>query len=571
MPQRWTNARSAGACALVAIVATLPYLNSLRADFTFDDIGLIRDNAAVQVLPASDLLLYVYHPGGLYRPLTMLTYAANAGISPAPFGFHLVNVAVHALVSVAVLLLARRLLIQPLAAIAAALLFAVHPIHTEAVTSVVGRAELLAALGVLVALLAGARALRAAGGQRAGWATLSVAAFAAALLAKESAFAALGLFAVLHWWVDRSAGLRQRIVQLLPYVIVAVAYLALRVAVVGSLALPEAPGSLDNPLAHVATAARLRTAVIVLWDYLALLTAPMQLSADYSFNQVPVAFTWDDPRFLLAAALYAVLLAAISLAAARAPELLVAAVFAAVPLTLTANLLFPIGTIKAERLLYLPSLGWCLAAGWLAARLAVRHSAAARVGLAIVVLAFAARAWVRNEDWRDEAALYAATLRDAPASAKAHHNAAVALERANQLDEAMAEFRQTLEIYPGYASAAFGIGHVYALKDVDAGAVHWYEAALRDDPKLSKAHLQLGLLRQEYGDLDTAEAAFLAGLESEPNSPMLLVNLSAVRLAQGDRWRAQATLARLDSVGTVDPHEHELVAAARREIEVALR
>jgi tetratricopeptide (TPR) repeat protein len=135
----------------------------------------------------------------------------------------------------------------------------------------------------------------------------------------------------------------------------------------------------------------------------------------------------------------------------------------------------------------------------------------------------------------------------------------------------MAEFRQTLQIYPGYASAAFGIGHVYAMKGVDAGAVHWYEVALRDDPKLAKAHLQLGLLHQEHGHLDTAEAAFLAGLDSEPHSPMLLVNLSAVRLAQGDRWRAQATLARLDGIGTVDAHEHELVAAARREIEVALR
>ena len=178
---------------------------------------------------------------------------------------------------------------------------------------------------------------------------------------------------------------------------------------------------------------------------------------------------------------------------------------------------------------------------------------------------------MRNADWRDETALYDATLRDAPASAKAHHNAAVALERAGRLDEAMAEFRQTLEIYPGYASAAFGIGCIYALKDVDAGAVHWYEAALRLEPTFARAHLQLGLLRQEYGDFDTAEAAFLAGLASEPNSPMLLVNLSAVRLSQGDRWRAQATLARLDRIGTVDPQEHELVAAARREIEVALR
>src|SRR5262245_1116481 len=150
MPQYWTRAvapasvpvaraarrwqATALQSAFVALVAVLPYLNALPADFTFDDVGVIRDNSAVQALPAADLLHYVYEPGALYRPLTMLTYAANTRVSGAPFGFHLVNVVLHALVTVAVFLLALELLASRVAATAAALLFAVHPIHTEAVT-----------------------------------------------------------------------------------------------------------------------------------------------------------------------------------------------------------------------------------------------------------------------------------------------------------------------------------------------------------------------------------------------------------------------------------------------------
>jgi tetratricopeptide (TPR) repeat protein len=118
---------------------------------------------------------------------------------------------------------------------------------------------------------------------------------------------------------------------------------------------------------------------------------------------------------------------------------------------------------------------------------------------------------------------------------------------------------------------AFGIGHIYSLKGMDGGALRWYEEALRLEPTFVKAHLQIALLRQGRGEYDAAEAALRTGLDSEPNNRMLLVNLSAVQLAQGDRWRAGAALTRLAGLGTLDAEEHEVVEAARREIEVALR
>jgi hypothetical protein len=334
------------AVVFIALVAILPYGNALSADFTFDDVDVVRDNPAVQIYPAHRLLNYVHQTGSLYRPLTMLTYAANACISRDPFGYHVVNVLLHALVAIAVFCLGLRILHSRVAAVAAALLFAAHPIHTEAVTNIVGRAELLAALGVLLALLAFARARESAGRRRVVWSAVSVAAFAAALLAKESAFTGLGLLVVFHWWIDRRVNLRQRLAALMPYAAVGIGYLLLRFAVVGALGLPEAPGSLDNPLAHVDLWSRLRTAVIVLWEYVGLLALPLHLSADYSFDQIPVAHSWLDPRFLIAAALLCGLAGVLVAAMRRAPVLAVAALFTLVPLALTANLLFPIGTIK---------------------------------------------------------------------------------------------------------------------------------------------------------------------------------------------------------------------------------
>lgn len=562
---------SAALVALIAAVAIVAYLNALSGAFTFDDVGVIRDNPAVQIRPAVELLGYVYQPGALYRPLTMLTYAANASVSRAPFGYHLLNILLHALVSVAVFFLALRVLGSRLGATAAAVLFAVHPIHTEAVTGVVGRAELLSALAVLVTLLTFLRARDSASGRRIVWMAASVAAFGAGLLAKESAFTALGLLAVLHWWIDRRASLYQRCAALVPYAAVGAAYLVLRLAAVGALGMPEAAGALDNPLAHVDLWARLRTTVIVLWDYIGLLALPLHLSSDYSFDQIPVAQSWLDPRFLVATVLLAGVTGAILAAARRAPVLIVAALFTVVPLALTANLLFPIGTIKAERLLYLPSVGWVLASGWLTARAAAQRSPRWLVAVALLAAAYGARTWMRNRDWRDDPTLYAATLVDAPDSAKAHYNAAVMLEVSDRLDDAMVHYRRALEIYPEYGAAALGIGSVYAKRGIDVGALHWFEEALRRDPYSRKVHLQIGLLYELRGEHDAAEAAFRTGLASAPNDPLLLVNLSAVRLNEGDWWGAAETLAELNHVDTLDREEHTQVALMRHAIEVSLR
>jgi tetratricopeptide (TPR) repeat protein len=562
--------RTVCAVAVVIAAAVLPYLNALGGDFTFDDIGVIRDNPAVQVFPAWNLLTYVYPFGDLYRPLAMLTYAANATMSPAPFGFHLVNVLLHAAVSAAVLAFARLVFAHAgtsdalLPALIAALIFAVHPVHTEAVANVVGRAELLSTLGVLVSLLAFARAIGRTGAVRMVWIGLSLLAFAAALLSKESAFTELGLVVIVSVYRRHRLG-----AVLLPYLVVGAAYLWLRHVVVGSLTLPARPPLLDNPLAYVDAGTRIRTAVVVLWEYVSQLAFPLRLSADYSFNEIPLALTWSDPRFLLAAATLAALVLGCVIAAFRAPPLCFAVLFACIAIGLTSNIPFPIGTIKAERLLYLPSVGWCLAAGWVAA-MAMRRRPACGAVLAVVVLACAGLAAARNADWRDDYTLFLRTAATAPHSAKAHRNRAVALIRAGALDAAEAECRETLRIYPQHASAAFTIGTIYERRGDFLGALWWYEDALRREPEFVKAHAGLCQVHRLRGENDSAEAACRAGLEREPDNLLLLVDLAWLRLAADDLWETRGLVAKLDQLRTLDRDEQAAVAMNRDDIVQAL-
>jgi Flp pilus assembly protein TadD len=514
-PSAWWQGREpVGFTVLVAALAVLPFLNALTAGFALDDLPRIVENPMVQGRePTLNLLTWVDRPE-IYRPLTMLTFAANARMGTSATGYHVVNVLVHAGVTVLAFVLAKVLLRSSLGAAAAAALFAVHPIHTEAVTNVFGRAELLAALFVLISLLSLARARGDAppDSRSSLWLVVSLVAFGAALLSKESAITAVVLCGVVHFWISPEHRLARTLRVVVPYVLVGIAYLGWRWYLVGALGMPVLPQLLDNPLAHVTLVPRLATALVVMGDYLRLLTFPLALSSDYSFNQLPVVMSAWDARLPLATAVFVVLAVALIVGLRREPVTVVVAAFVFAPLVATANILVVIGTIKAERLLYLPSLGWCLAAGWVVALLARRRRPFALGALAIVLCLFAGQTWVRNEDWRDGATAHAAAVRTAPDSAKTHYNWARDLIRQRRLDEAIHHLRRSVAIYPDWVASQANLGGALALTGRLAEAGTHLTLAARLDPgspivriNLAQVLLQQGRFEEAFEQLETAK------------------------------------------------------------------
>jgi hypothetical protein len=196
--RRWLPA------ALVALLAAAVFAHTLPFDFVYDDVPVILRNEHLHSLAAwREILAGPWWSSGLYRPLTSLTFAINWAMGGgSPWPFHLTNVLAHAAASVLVLLLAKRLL-PPAAALAAALLFAVHPVHVEAVANLVGRAEVLATLFTVAAAL-----LYLEWGERptplrgAGVLLLVL----LGLGSKESAFAAPALLLVVDWAAARRGG-----------------------------------------------------------------------------------------------------------------------------------------------------------------------------------------------------------------------------------------------------------------------------------------------------------------------------------------------------------------------------
>ncbi|HXJ36249.1 MAG TPA: tetratricopeptide repeat protein [Candidatus Eisenbacteria bacterium] len=518
------------ALVLVLVAALLPYLNSLAGEFVFDDIALVLQNPnRTPGMGLFDWFTRVTAPGPVYRPLPMVTFALNAMYGASPVGYHVVNVALHVAASAAAFDLGLLLAGSTSVALLAGLLFAVHPVHTEAVSNIAGRPEILAGLFSLLALSSFVRARRE--GATWLWDAVACVALAAGMFSKENAFTVLPLLVLVYAWI-RPAD-RHWLV-LAPYVVVAAACLAVRHAVVGSLVLAALPPHIDNPLAHVSTLERLRTAAVILQDYLAVLALPMRLSADEGFNQVPVVESWGDPRFLAAMAVLGAVAAGIYVAVRkRRGVVVVGALFGAIALSLTANVLFPIGTNKAERLLYLPSFGWCLAIGWLAATWAEESRARLRV-VVVVLLLFAARTCVRNLDWRTNFTFFTATAEASPGSARANKNAGSVYAMTGNWEAAREHYARALDIDPTYALAALGLGGVAAAQGAAREAATWYAKAATLDPTLVVAHLYLGQTLLQTGDLRGAEAAYRTGVAASPGEPQLVLGFLGARAAQDD-------------------------------------
>jgi tetratricopeptide (TPR) repeat protein len=448
----------AAAAAALALLVALAYGNALDAGFVLDGRTIVLEDPRLRGASAEHLRLVLgrdyWWPSfvsGLYRPVTTLSYLANytiLGNGSRPAGYHVINLALHWANAVLVYLVARGLLGDRAAGLWIAALFAAHPIATEAVTYVVGRADLLATFFVLGALLLHVRASYASGWRRA--LALAGLALAAALgvLSKESAVALVPLLV----WYDLTLG--DRTARRLPAVVTGwlvaaapiLAVWAVRARLYAGLPPVLAP-FVDNPLLRADFWTARATAVGVLAREFWLLVWPRWLSCDYSYDQIPLV-SWrldgTSDRAAIAGAL--LLLAALTTVIRRRRSALAFFVgFFFVTLLPTANLLRLIGSIMAERFLYLPSAAFA-ACVVLTVRGGCRRRPVAAVLLGALVVACAVRTAARNRDWHDDLRLWSSAVAAAPGSFKTHQGVAYAHYLARRFDLAIPAAERALAI-----------------------------------------------------------------------------------------------------------------------------
>lgn len=439
----------------IVLLAVAASFTSLANGFAHDDVALIANDWRVHRLSAPvRFFAQPYWPHStLYRPLTSLAFALEWSLGGgAPWVYHAVNVVLYALVCLLVFRLARRLLGERAGWWATAL-FAVHPVHTEAVANAVGQSELWAALLVILALdhYVAVRRTRDLRLLDVAWLTVL---YGSACLFKEHALMLPGLLLAAEVTVlggNVRDVVRWRELTLLgaALALTAAAYWSAHAVVVGTFVGETAA----VPLQNLRPLDRLLTMLGVVPEWFRLLLLPAHLQADYMPQELPLAHGLGGRQM---AGVFFLLLSGFAAARSRRkhPALTFAVCWLAITLFPVSNLAFPTGILLAERTLFLPSVGAALAAGvaitWVMERVdaAPRVRRAAFSAGAAILLAGMVRSALRQPAWRDGDAFVSHLLVDAPRSYKVHWIQAHRLAALGKRAEVEGEYRLALGLYP---------------------------------------------------------------------------------------------------------------------------
>lgn len=535
------------AAVLSWAVAVLAFTNSLDNGFAYDDVQIIQENSGIQSLETlPEAVMSPYWPGdygrglGLWRPLTTGIFGLEWALwGDVPVGFHLVNVLLHAgVTALAVLLLGQ---ILPVAgAFLAGLLFAVHPVHVEAVANVVGMAELLSAFLFLLACLVIQR-----GGHRLspGRLLAVLLLYALAFLTKESAITLVGIVLLLD-----SAGSELRVRDLGSYLrdrwplyggmlLVAGVLLLARYRILGSLARPFAPLGADllEEIPRIWT-------VAATWPHVfRLLFFPMDLSADYGPAVIPISLGWNPVNALGVVLVLAMLSFAFftwrqgPLAPGRVGPRAVGwgIVWFVITISPTSNLAFLSGILLSERTLYLPSVGFATALAWLLIRFHAERPRFASVLVVAVLVLLAARSWTRTPTWYDNMEVFNTLVREHPEAGRSQWILGDAYFQAGRTSEGLRSYRLAIGLIGGHYTLLAEVGRRLVGLGHDRAAELILRHAWEDQPDLGFAPGLLATVYHRQSRWPEAEAAARASLADDPTQSVQHHILSRALAARG--------------------------------------
>uniref|UniRef100_A0A8D2LEG2 dolichyl-phosphate-mannose--protein mannosyltransferase n=1 Tax=Varanus komodoensis TaxID=61221 RepID=A0A8D2LEG2_VARKO len=582
-PGRW------GAAAAAASLAALCYWNSLRGEFVHDDVWAIVNNPDARPgAPLAAAFADDFWGKGMaentshksYRPLCILTFKLNillAGMNP--FYFHAVNVVLHCLVTLVLMYTCDKAVFKDSRlAFVTALYFAVHPIHTEAVTGIVGRADVLACLLFLLAFLSYNRSVdQLYVGEHfpptasLPFLLLSLFLGTCAMLVKETGITVFGVCLVYDGFLLsqnrrrlRNGGVHQRMarqpaaslhpsLQLSsssrengkhrvahkgtwnsyhpaspeeqqrssPSVLsknnkTGICFSSLKVILLLYFRLWIMGGSMpafseqDNPASfspYLLT--RFLTYSYLLAFNAWLLLAPVTLCYDWQVGSIPLVDSIWDVRnfatFLLAGVMLLLgLHCIVAFKKQEHREVLVGLLFLVFPFIPASNLFFRVGFVVAERVLYMPSMGYCILlvhglnklCTWLN-----KWRFTAVTTSALLLLLFSWKTVKQNEIWLSRESLFRSGVQTLPHNAKVHYNYANFLKDQGRNREAIYHYKTALELYPRHASALNNLGTL--TKDL-VEAKEYYTRALQLNPQHNRALFNLGNLLKSQGKTEEA-------------------------------------------------------------------
>lgn len=535
----------------VLIITFAVYFNSLDGQFVYDDQlqilknPTIKDTSNIPKMFTQSVWQFLNPSekevaGPYYRPFFNIALIINYALFETEVaGWHVFSVLIHLLVTLLVYLLAREWGLSRELSALAALIFGVHPAHSESVAWIAALPDPMAGVFILSALLLYERHFRKPESNLF-ILGLSLAAMFFALLCKEVAIV-FPVFLVAREMLDRDeGGLKPLTLRLIkrtgPYFALIALYLAIRYAVLGFITQSEST-SAGIPAMHV-----LLTVPSIALAYLRLLVIPYPLAVMYGDTYVHSA---GDIRFwgatLAIVAIGAVLLRAIRSSKTAQRATLFAVIFILPVLNLKAFRSFE--SLLHDRYLYLPSIGFCLlvalAVGWAAEKFAQRRKEILAAATAIVAIAFFALTVAQNQTWQNEIAMTDQAMKVTPNWPFLYNYLGAYYFQQKNMAEAERYYGEAIRVNPNYFDSLSNIGDIYREKGKLNEAEQSYLKAIENGAPYSSTYYNLGVVYTQQRRLSEAEWPLQKAIELQPNYKDALYNLGWVYDNQGKLVEAE--------------------------------
>lgn len=587
---------------LLFVISCAVYLNTLSHGFALDDTIVITGNeytkqgfAGIKEHLTKDSFTGFFGnerdlvAGGRYRPMSLIFFSMEYALfGENPAVGHFLNLLFYGLLTVLLYLWLARLMKSEdhklwSVPFIAALLFAVHPLHTEVVANIKGRDDLFALIGSIGASW---WVLRYIDEKKPLFLLWSGILFFFGIMSKENTITFLAIIP-LSLFYFRKPKVVDYVIALLPAVIATAVFMALRISVVGLFSGGQADNLINNPFMEATVGERYGTTFYTLWRYLQLLFVPVGLTADYYPYHIAL-MDFSDWRVWLGIISNGALLiwALINLPKKRPMSFAVLYYF--ITLSIVSNVFFTIGAFMNERFVFMSSVGWALAIACglyflLDKKIAFKNANSLKYTVAAIALLFSVMSISRNKDWKDNETLYAADVQTSVNSCKVNLaygvqtvKKAVKLpagqKRDQMLNEGIGHVERALEIYPNYIEALSEMGTIKFNQGKIDEAINYYMRCMDvrnnqdnrkimlsninfvfnsvDDPKghldainrfleydtVNAAPLMTKgrILENEFRRHEKAAKAFRGAAEREPNNPDPWYSLGVIAFNNGN-------------------------------------
>ncbi len=523
---------------LISVSCIALYSNTLKNPFVWDDHLLIEKNLLIQnwkFIPdifTHHLFYTTGEASTFYRPLQTLTLLLDYHIWHfKAAGYHLTNLILHLLASILVYFLVLEIGEKHLTALWAGLLFAIHPIHTEAVSYIAGRADSLVTIFILLSLLAYRKNSNSSY-------ICSVLFFTGALLSKELAliFPFILLLYELSFAKEKTEinpVVREKsskggnLIKPAPFFITALGYIYFRFHF---LKFTETNLAFHFNRDYFL---RLATSIKILFSYLGLLIFPQELKMARGYHLVK---SFLDPAFIIFSFLLVIIIWAAIKSYHKSRFTFFFSFWFFIFLLPFLNIL-RLNALIAEHWLYIPSIGFLALLGRIIEKAVNRKKFLIFVFMPFFIY-YASLTVTQNLQWQNEVKLYQKILKYNPEVVLVWYNLGTIYLREGSYEEAEKAFRNLLKLQPDHAKALVNLGAVYWVKGRLKEGEECARRAKISDPGLTEAYCLLGLFYAQEGKWKEAEAEYQESIKIDPQYLKGYLNLGMLYANKGDLERA---------------------------------